>query len=78
LNYFQWNNPGAIGAAHEVVGNQSNPFMHMFETRTELFQVLCAQSAVLVMGNFPASFEIFCCSPLYLLKNGIMMPQAHR
>jgi hypothetical protein len=39
LNYFQWNKPGGIGAPHEVVGNQPNPFMHMFETRTGLFQV---------------------------------------
>jgi hypothetical protein len=43
LNHFQWNNPGGIGAVHEAVGAQANPFIYMLETRTGLFQVVCAQ-----------------------------------
>jgi hypothetical protein len=37
LNYFQWNNP-SDKFLRQLIGEHNNPFMHMFETRTGLFQ----------------------------------------
>jgi hypothetical protein len=37
LNYFQWNNPADV-FLQQYVGKRENPFMHMFKTRTGLFQ----------------------------------------
>lgn len=37
LNYFQWNNP-SDNFLQLLIGKRKNPFMHMFETRTGLFQ----------------------------------------
>ncbi len=37
LNYFQWSHP-RDGFIKQLIGQHENPFMHMFETKTGLFQ----------------------------------------
>ena len=40
LNYFMWNEPGAYEFDGDGFGmGKENPFMHMFEAKTGLFQV---------------------------------------